>query len=70
MTYETKTMKVPAPASAPAPASVANRDQALNDGYEAKEEFFAEQREVVNGLLALDGGTCKMATIANSSTAT
>lgn len=53
MTHETKTMEVP--------VAIADRVQALIDGYIAKEKFNAERKEVVNNFLAMDGLSCEMA---------
>jgi len=53
MTHETKTMEVP--------VAIADRVQALIDGFEAKEKFNAEQKVVVNNLLAMDSLGCEMA---------
>ncbi|MFM2666285.1 hypothetical protein AAFX24_15675 [Vibrio mediterranei] len=53
MTHETKTMEVP--------VAIADRVQALIDGFIAKEKFNAERKEVVNDFLAMDGLSCEMA---------
>ncbi|ASI92738.1 MULTISPECIES: hypothetical protein [Vibrio] len=53
MTHETKTMEVP--------VAIADRVQALIDGFIAKEKFNAERKEVVNNFLAMDGLSCEMA---------
>jgi len=43
------------------PVAIADRVQALIDGFEAKEKFNAEQKVVVNNLLAMDSLGCEMA---------
>ncbi len=53
MTQKTKIMEVP--------VAIADRVQALIDGYEAKAKFDAELREKVNNFLAMDGLSCEMA---------
>ena len=53
MTHETKTMEVP--------VAIAERVQALIDGFEAKEIFKAERKVIVNNFLAMDGLSCEMA---------
>ena len=53
MTHETKTMEVP--------VAIADRVQALIDGFKAKEIFKAERKAVVNNFLAMDGLSCEMA---------
>ncbi|MEZ8823113.1 hypothetical protein AB4259_18750 [Vibrio amylolyticus] len=53
MTHETKTMEVP--------VAIADRVQALIDGYVANEKFKTERKEVVNNFLAMDGLSCEMA---------
>lgn len=53
MTHETKTMEVP--------VAIADRVQALIDGYKANEKFKAERKIVVNNLLSMDNLSCEMA---------
>ncbi|MDR9828987.1 hypothetical protein RCJ22_25700 [Vibrio sp. FNV 38] len=53
MTRETTTMEVP--------VAIAERVQALIDGYDRQEKFKEEQKEVVNNLLAMDKLSCEMA---------
>ncbi|WED25616.1 hypothetical protein L3V77_11130 [Vibrio sp. DW001] len=60
MTHETKTMEVP--------VAIADRVQALIDGYIAKEKFNAECKLVVDNLLAMDKLSCEMAVYSLSQT--
>lgn len=53
MTHKTKTMEVP--------VMIADRVQALIDGFEAKEKFNSERKVVVNNLLSMDKLDCEMA---------
>ncbi len=53
MTHQTKTMEVP--------VAIADRVQALIEGFEAKEKFKAERTVVVNNLLSMDSLSCEMA---------